>query len=385
MSKQAQRKAANGEGTISEDKEKKRWRAIISAGVVDGKRKRVYGMWRDTKRDARADLRQMLYDRDRGVTQRRAPLTLAQFIDQWLADVAKPTVRYSSWRAYRARLDNIKTAIGHIRLTNLTSQDVQAVLRRMTDDGYSAHAVHSTRNVLIAVLNVAEEWELVPRNVAKRTKIAPVPSIDRPVLTEPAVRQLLVAAIGTPAHIAIHLGILGLRSGEVCALLWKDVDWKEQRLAVRGTRVYAPGRTITGPTKTPRSTRTVPLPAATMEALRAWQDDQAQQRYGAGDRWQNTGALITSLYGRPMGTTTLNKYFHAALDAAGLPRMRFHDLRHSSASLMASGGVQIHARMGVLGHSDTKMALHYTHMDDDDVRAAVDVLGRVLTVEMTTE
>lgn len=372
------RKAPNGEGGLQWHADGKRVRANISVRLPDGTRKRVVGTYRITRRAAEQDRRALIAARDAGYLATKR-LTVEQFGEQWLADVAHPTVRQTTYYAYCIHLRHtIFPALGRKRLDALTAGEVQALWSRMLRDGMEIASVHTVRAVLIAMLSTAKRWRLVTENVGKDTTLAPIPRKPRPTLTPEQVQRLRLAALGTPADLAVHLGLLGLRSGEMCALTWDAIDEDARTLTISSTRVYAPGGLVNGPTKTPMSTRVLILPDPVIDALHAHALRQADQREIAGDCWVETGAVFTSRTGRPMSVSVIRASFYAALTEAGLPRMRLHDLRYMAVSFMAAAGVPLKTQMATLGHVRVQQTMDYTHVGDDDREAAAAALGRVL-------
>lgn len=321
----------------------------------------------------------MIAARDAGYLATKR-LTVEQFGEQWLADVVQPTVRHTTYYAYCIHLRHtIFPALGRKRLDALTAGDVQALWSRMLRSGdHGVASVHTVRSVLIAMLSVAKRWRLVAENVGKETSVPPVPRKPRPTLTHEQVQRLRLAALGTPADLAVHLGLLGLRSGEMCALEWSAVDYDACTLAISGTRVYAPGGLVNGPTKTPMSTRVLIIPHEVIDALRAHAMRQEGQRECAGDRWLDTSAVFTSSTGRALPPGVLRASFYEALGRANLPRMRLHDLRYMAASFMAAAGVPLKTQMATLGHVRVQQTMDYTHVGDDDKQAAAEAIGRIL-------
>jgi integrase len=169
--------------------------------------------------------------------------------------------------------------------------------------------------------------------------------------------------------------LLGLRPGEVLGLHWRDVDLEAGRLAVRVALHRIEGRLQMDELKTERSRRSIPLPAMALAALRAHRARQLEERLAAGELWEEHGLVFTTATGRPMIEQTVAWNFHRALASAGLPDMRFYDLRHTCASHVLAQGVHMRVVMEILGHSQIAMTMNtYTHVTVQLQRNAADQL-----------
>jgi integrase len=171
---------------------------------------------------------------------------------------------------------------------------------------------------------------------------------------------------------------LGLRRGEALGLRWEDVDLDTRTLRIEVSMGVVGGKLTLGEPKSATSRRTLPIPASLVTALRAHAIRQMEERLVVGSRWQDTGYVFTSTVGTPIHPGNLMKSFHALLDRAGLPRIRFHDLCHSCASLLAAQGVPARVAMEVLGHADIRITQNiYTHVFDEAKQQAADAMDRL--------
>ncbi|HSH79967.1 MAG TPA: site-specific integrase [Herpetosiphonaceae bacterium] len=172
---------------------------------------------------------------------------------------------------------------------------------------------------------------------------------------------------------------LGLRRGEALGLRWEDLDLERRTLRVAVSLGVVNGKLVLGEPKTATSRRTLELPAALVTALRVHRARQLEERLLAGSRWQETGFVFTSSVGTPIHPGNLLKAFHALLNRAGLPRVRFHDLRHSYASLLAAQGISARVAMEMLGHSDIRVTQNiYTHVFEEARHEVTDAISRAL-------
>ena len=366
-----------------------RWEAATSIGTVDGKPKRLrrYGK---TAKEARASLKAARDDLEQGHSTAVDRQTVAVFLDRWLADVVKPSVRPSTHTSYALHVRlYLKPAIGHHQLARLAPQHVQALMNEKSASGLSPRTVQYMRAVLRRALGQALKWGLVKRNVA--TLVDP-PRSKRPTvrpLSPQQVATFLDAAGGHRLEALFAAAIAtGLRQGELLGLRWQDVDLDAGILHVRHAMQRVDGALTLVEPKTERSRRTLSLPVPTVAALRAHQDRQAFERAAAGDRWQGQDLVFATPHGTPLDGTAVTKRLQAILDAAGLPHQRFHDLRHCCASLLLAENVSPRVVMEILGHSQIGLTMNtYSHVMPAAQRDAADRMGRVLgaTVSGSTE
>lgn len=346
------------------------WEARVS--LPGGKRKSVYAK---TRREVQDKLRAAQRDLDAGLDLSARSQTVAQFLTRWLEDTARPTIRPSTYASYAGHVHHhLIPALGHHQLAKLTPQHVQRMMQVMTAKGLSPRTVAYARAVLRRALGYAIKWSLVGRNVA--TLVDPPRAVRAPVqpLTAAQVRLFLDATkedrLGPLIHVAIASG---LRQGELFGLRWRDVDLDAGTLTVR----YAMQRIVGVPTfvepKTVLSRRTVPLPPSAVAALRRQRTRQLEDRLLAGPHWQDWELVFASTVGTPLESCNVTHRFQRLLNEAGLPRQRFHDLRHCAASLLLSGGVPARTIMGILGHSQISLTMNtYAHLSPALERDAAD-------------
>jgi integrase len=215
------------------------------------------------------------------------------------------------------------------------------------------------------------------------TLVDPPRTVRKPVqpLTAEKARHFLVSTredrLGPLFHVAITTG---LRQGELFGLRWQDVDLDAGTLMVRHALQRVSGELRFVEPKTALSRRTITLPESAITALRDQRIRQLEERLLAGAAWQDWGLVFTSSIGTPREPSNVTKRLHKLLEAADLPRQRFHDLRHCAASLLYAGGVAPRTIMGILGHSQISLTMNtYAHLSPALERDAVDRLDAILT------
>jgi integrase len=364
------KKRGHGEGTIFRRTvrgKKAGWTAMLDMGVVDGKRKRkaFYGA---TEKEVRDKLRAAHHLNDTGKLAKSGRLTVGDWLARWLKDSAQPTTRPATFRRYAQLVHQYLTpALGRIALERLSPSDVRAMLNAKS--GLSPRSLHHLRAVLRTALHVAMRDGLIPANAAALAEPPRVPETDRHFLGErdPGdVRRFLDTIKGNRMEALYVLALaLGLRQGELLGLRWDDIDLEASKLSVRHALQRIGGAYVLVEPKTKRSRRVIaPLPKVVTAALRAHRERQDRERDALGPRWLNLeGFIFTTAYGTPLSGSVVTHDFQDLLNRAGLPRLRFHDLRHSAISLLGEQGVPPRMVMELVGHSNIGTTLNtYSHV-----------------------
>jgi integrase len=226
------KKRGNGEGSITRRKDG-RYMARYTVHTATGtKRKTVYGK---TRAEVSAKLTKAMADRDGGVVFDSEDLTIEGYLERWLADSVRDTVRPRTYEANRWAVQlHICPALGRIKLSQLTPAHVQGLYRSKLDSGLSPATVHKVHTVLHKALKQAMRWSLVPRNVTEAvTPPRPAAEEMRPLSPEEA--QLLLKAARNDRLEALYVLVIhtGMRLGELLGLSWEDVDLERRRLQLR--------------------------------------------------------------------------------------------------------------------------------------------------------
>jgi integrase len=357
-----------------------RWVGSVHVGWVDGRRVRKHVLSR-TRAEAADKLDALLRAarEQRPIPDQRAKV--GTFLRTWLDEVAKPTIRASTYDSYRDIVElHLVPGLGRITLAKLTPADVQAFLNRKRDGGLSPRRVEMLHAVLRRALRTAEEWGMVSRNVAKLAKPPRVPRHEISPLTpeqaqrliehpsEDRLRALWITALGT-----------GCRQGEALGLRWEDVDLEAGRLRVCHTLARIEGKLVLLEPKTERSRRTVMLPDVVVAALQAHRTRQRMERLVAGSRWVHSGHVFATTIGTPLEAAVVTRAFQRALERAGLPKSRFHDLRHAAATFALAQGFTLEDVKNLLGHSSIVLTSNtYGHVLEQRQRAVAKGMDAVL-------
>lgn len=380
----ARRTRGKSEGTIYRRSDG-RWEARLDLGWVGGKRKRkcLYGRSRAA---VAAMLTEAQHSRSTGAPVPVGLRTVAQFMRKdWLENI-KPLVRPRTWQLYEllTRL-HIEPTIGRVQLVKLDPQTIQAMLGDKLRSGLSPSTVKHIRTALRRALRLALKWRLVSYNSAT---LVDLPDADRPEikpLTQDQARQLLDAAKGSRVEALLVVALrLGLRRGELLGLQWGDVDLDERQLNVVRAIQRIPGQPLTAaPLKTRGSRRNIALPDEVVRTLRAHRVRQAEHRLAAGAEWSDNGFVFPNTIGKPQEPRAIDAIFKRLLNRAKLPgSTRFHDCRHTCATLLLENGADLYEVSRLLGHSTIGITANtYGHVTARMKRGLADRMDSILIAE----
>lgn len=370
-----------GEGSLWQRRDG-RWEGRVQLGwSPDGRRQYRSDIAR-TQMEAIARLKAVRGLVEDGLRVAPAGLTVGTYLARWLAD-AGPRLRPSTFTRYTGLVrGQLIPQLGRVKLAKLNPSDVGRMMGEVQMSGLSARTASHCRAVLRAALSDAERDGLIRRNVA-RLADAPHLAPPQPVVlapadvwgvldagAEPSLRRLAVVAITT-----------GLHEGEQLGLCWDDIDFERHCLHVRTTLQRADGAYSLSEPKSATSRRVVALPDSALEALRDERREQLAAQLAAGGRWHQPieHLVFTTALGAPRNGPSVTHLFQDALASAGLPKLRWHDLRAAHGALLLAGGTDISVVSRKLGHSSVSLtSRHYGGVADALQQEAADRLGVLL-------
>ena len=321
---------------------------------VTGKRRQISRAVRGAKREAQCALTELLNQRDRGAGVRSERLTVGEYLTDWCSGLAL-RVRPSTATRYRGIVTvHLIPQLGTVRLTRLTTSQVNSVLAERLAAGCAPRSVSHIRAVLRTALNDAVRTDVLGRNVATVASPPRVPAATLTPMTLTEAHAILAATATTWIGPIVATALFtGLRQGEVLGLRWADVDLDQGQLRVNVALQRLDRQFQLVEPKSATSRRAIPLPPPLVPALAAHRVAQLKARLAAGPAWveEIPDLVFTTALGRPLDGTTITWAFQAYCGRAGLARRRFHDLRHGTATLLLAAGVDLKTISTILGHS----------------------------------
>ena len=380
------KRRANGEGNIRKRKDG-RWEGRYTVGhdPETGKAiiKNVLGK---TQAEVKEKLKKAI-EENVGIDYGRAKTyTVGSWLEVWMENYAKIKLRPSTYKTSQGFLKNhIKPQIGGIPLADLTSLDLQRFYKHLLDGGrvdrieakkkpkgLAPKTVRNIHQMIGSAYNLAVEQKLVSKNPTQGCALPKVEHKEMKTLTADQLSTFFQEARDSGVYELYYIDLTtGLRRGELCGLMWADFDEAAGTLAVRRTiHMEKGGRLVAGATKTGQGTRNILLPASTAQLL-------SERKKHSWSEWIFPNPLKPE---SPTNPRSAYGHLKALLDSAGLPNIRFHDLRHTFATHALASGVDAKTLSGILGHTKASFTLDtYTHVTGDMQRTAAEIVGDFMT------
>ena len=354
------------------------WRAQVK---IRGRR---LSFTAETKTECQQWVRKTNQQIDQGFTFRGADVKLKDFIKDWLLTVkasrSKRTVEL--YRRY-SKLD-ILPAMGDQTLISITPDMVQRMYDYQLEKGKSNHHVHTLHKIMNVAMSHAVKLGLIPRNPCRGTTPPKIQRTEMMFYDETQVQQLLNTAlvIGDQYYPVYFLAIhTGMRQGELLGLKWEDIDLTRRTLQVKRQclRHKGGGFEFSAP-KSRSGSRTVILGKQAVEVLKAQYIRIAEMRQKAEDEWEEYDMVFPTRVGTPILHSNLRRGFRQLLKESGLPKIRFHDLRHTAASLMLNNGIPVLIVSRRLGHAKPSITLDvYGHLIPSKQEEAASLMDDLMT------
>jgi integrase len=377
------RRRRKGEGSIKYDRANDRWRGSIR---IDGVSHNVSGKTEAEVSDRLAELR---VKAAKGPVARPGRLTLNEYMDRWLE--SRTDLGASTHRSYTSYTSNhIKPRLGAMQITQIRVSHVQTFVHGLVKAGLAIKTVYMIRTILRKALRDAERDELIDRNPAARLVDMPSIPYSEVVPLTPAEARIFIDRIRGHRREALYIVALtcGLRQGEVLGLRWRytqgdtvyqDVDFDKGTLTVRyGLKKDRARRFVLGEPKTAGSHRTIVLPKVALAALLAHRQRQRELRMQA-EHWEAWDLVFCNTDGTPILSSVLLDQFKRLLRKYGLPAVKFHDLRHTTASLLIAEGATMKEVAATLGHTKLSTTADiYSHLFAEARQQTADRMDQIL-------
>lgn len=363
------------EGTIYQRADG-RWAAQVSLGMKNGKRIRrsITGKVGESKTDVLDQLHKLQQQQSTATLAEPSKLSLREFLEHWMTMGAGSSVAKSTLESYRRNLEtHVYPEIGHIRAQQITPMHVQGVLARMkvhrrknavgrqspTDESSSDRSKQYLFSILKRAFSRGIQWGVIVRNPCDGCERPKTRKFEIHPLNEQQTREFLETAKGQSTIFGLFLLALqtGARQGELRALRWPDVNLKEKTLSIRRTFSESADGEIEKATKTAKGARQVTLPDASVDCLTELRAEALRRG------WSRSGLVFHRGDEQPISRLWLNREFTRVLKGAKLPKIRFHDLRHTHATLLLLKGVHSKIVQERLGHSTISITIDtYSHV-----------------------
>ncbi len=378
------KRRSNGEGNIRKRKDG-RWEGRYTAGINPETGKQIFkNVLGKTQAEVKEKLKKALADSQRLDLAKQGKYTVGTWMDVWFENVAKIKVRPSSHQTYRGYIDNhIKPSIGNIPLEKLTTMELQKFYRKLLTSGrverveaakqpkgLSAKTVRNINQVISSAMDFAIAQKIIAGNPCKAVALPKIEHKEMQTIPAERLQAFLTEAKATGVYEMYYIELAtGLRRGELLGLKWEDIDMKQGIIRVRRQIARINGKIVEAPLKTKNSYRTVTISPQAIEVLN-------QQKVKTNDEY-----VFPSSNGGPISPDSVNNMLGRVLERARIPKVRFHDLRHTFATLALQNGVDIKTVSGMLGHFSAGFTLDtYAHVTTAAQKEAAQTMGNVLSV-----
>ena len=379
------KKRANGEGNIRKRKDG-RWEGRFTAGHDPATGKQVIkSVLGKTQAEVKEKLKKAMEDAEKVDFTKTGKYTVGIWMDEWFENVAKIKVRASSHQTYRGYIDNhIKPNIGNIPIEKLTTMDLQKFYRKLLTKGrverieakdqpkgLSAKTVRNINQVISSAMDLAVAQKIISANPTNACALPKVEHQEMQTIPAEQLQAFLQEAKATGVYEMYYIELAtGLRRGELLGLKWQDIDWKNGVIKVRRQVARVDGQIKEAPLKTKNSYRTVTISQQAIEVLK-------EQKKKTHDTY-----VFPSPNGGPISPDSVNNMLKRVLERAGIPKVRFHDLRHTFATIALQNGVDIKTVSGMLGHFSAGFTLDtYAHVTTTAQKEAAQTIGNVLSIQ----
>jgi integrase len=373
---------ANNEGTIYQRKDG-RWVACVTQ-FKDGKRKRVY-RYADSEEEARKQLTDLKHRQDHHQPIQFDHKSVGAFLQMWLETFIRPRRKPRTWASYHHTIHKyVLPAIGKEPLSDLAPELIQEVINYHYERRRQRTAAY-IRTILRGAFERAVKLKRMAWNPVDALDTVTVSARETEVYTAEQAEKFLKAAESHRLEALFWVAIgMGLRKSELCGLPLTELDLEDPSIHVCETiqRVKLPGEKkshmIQGSPKSKASQRSLPIPDCVLEALQRHMARREEQRLLAGTAWKESGRVFTTTIGSALDGDNLTKAFQEIADAAKVPRIRFHDLRHTCGTFLHAQGVSPFTIQEILGHSQLVTTRRYTHVDAALQKSALGKVGELL-------
>lgn len=354
-----------------------------------------------SKREAEKELSKFITAIEGGCTYSASKTTLNEFSKKWLDTYVKPNLSPTTYQSYNEKLEkHILPYLGSKRLDKIKPLDIDNLYNflltkptnRKDEFGnfktLSPASVHRVHEILSSIFNNALRWDLVPYNPC--TKVIQ-PKFNRTKMScyDEETSKKLINCLLQKAPIKykcfVILAILtGFRRGELIGLHWDDINFENKTITVSRSAYYVSGQGVKEKEpKTESSNRTITVPSICFELLKHWRAEQGKIKLALGNKWQCPKNIFTTDDGNIMNLSTGPKWFSNFLKKNNFRHIRFHDLRHTFATLLVSNNTDIKTVSHKLGHANPNTTINfYLHNLESTDKSSAELLENLLVKQI---
>lgn len=343
------------------------YQLIIEKGFdSNGKRLRDYFSY-PTKKEAQNALAEKVNELNNNTYIEPSKITVSQAMDEWFETSVKPTLKPNTQRGYLVNINHIKNGIGNIVLQKLTAVQIQNFYKELENNELSPRTIQYIHTNLKSALGYFYKMQIIPKNTAE---FATVPKQRKPkndYYTEEEAKELVEKTSDSDIYLEILLAVgLGLRRGEILSLTWNNIDFVKSSLNVCTSLSRIEGKNIVSSTKTISGERTLKIPSFIMAEINKRRQKQWSDRKAIGKAYNENNLVCCRSDGSYYVCGSFTSKFSKLLSKIGMRHIRFHDLRHTNATLMMQYNIPIKVMSENLGHANTSVTMDtYSHVSEE--------------------
>ncbi|UOY93157.1 site-specific integrase [Ectobacillus sp. JY-23] len=372
-------------GSITRNKQTGKWDFVFNGGrdPLTGKRKQIKRRGFESKRDAMDEMTKLKAEMLENAFLDLTKMTYATYLEEWFQE-RKSRLQQSTFEIHSIFYRNvIKPKLGHLKLQQIAPIQIQKFVNDLVNDtSYSEHTIHLIFRIVSASLKKAKVLKLIKENPSTGITLPKIRQQEIHVWSLEQVNFFISEAKKIKRLTRCHIGFLisiftGMRQGEVLGLRWKDIDFDTQTIFVRQTLTQ--NAKVKAGAKNQASLRSIHIPNKLIDELRTYRKQLLQEKLLLGQSYYDNDLVICTRDGKPMIPRNFRKEFYKVVEKVGLPKIRFHDLRHTHATILIQQNVNVKLISERLGHSDIQTTLNtYSHVLPDMQKSVSDKLDKII-------
>ena len=372
----------HGEGSWQYLDELDKWKFRVSAKTPDGVTKR-FSVTASTKTECRelAKARAEEISKGIGLSIDTKNITVKEYLDRWHKDYVNPSKSLATKQTYKGLIKNqLAGKIGDIPLRKLQRPAIQRHFNELAAGGLSTASLAMARVVLHAAMKQACEDRIIGSNPATGIKLSKIVNKERVAYSPAEVQKILKAVSDHPLEIGFHLLFsLALREGEMLGLKWKNVDLKNNSVAIMEQLARRGEWPVFTPPKTKGSVRTLPLSPELAAELKSYCVKQKEMLLKSGVTWNEEMTVVSNVIGRPIRHEAFLAEYSCVMKSLGLKCTGCHDSRHTRLTQLANSGMDPKTLSRFAGHSSVAFTLQvYVTPSPEQAAAAVNQADKVI-------
>ena len=340
------------------------YQLVIEKGVdSNGKRRRDFYSYK-TRKEAQNALAEKINELNHNTYIEPSKMTVEQALDEWYATTVEPVLKANTKRGYLVNIGHLKKGIGRILLQKLTALQIQNFYNELEKQGFSPRSIQYIHTNLKSALKYFCKMQVISKNAAEFANVPKQKKAKNDYYTEEETQQLIEKSKDCDIYLEILLAVgMGLRRGEVLALTWDNVNFKTSSLTINKSLSRIEGTDIVSSTKTASGERTLKIPNFVLNALSERRQKQWNDRKILHEAYHENNLVCCRSDGSYYVCGSFTTKFSKHLNKIGMRHIRFHDLRHTNATLMLQYNVPIKVMSENLGHSNTGVTMDtYSHV-----------------------